>query len=198
MHRLCLHFSTTLACLQSAAKAGEQTQPEMQSPAPIAAPQMSPCPAGFLDTAPAGVPQGSTPATAPRAANPAAFLRNTNSIFSPDVPAEAGMGRAHVSHDPARLRCRKNTNDMPACCCTPEPSCAQSCNGDLLEVHLCRIVTALPAVCDKIVLAAGPASRQPDLQIQAPAMTEGAEGDLDVRFNLGQFSPPATRRLSTG
>ena len=27
----------------------------------------------------------------PRAANPAAFLRNTNSMFSPDVPAEAGL-----------------------------------------------------------------------------------------------------------
>ena len=81
MHGLCLHSLTTLACLQSAAKAGEQTQPEMQSPAPIAAPQMSPCPAGFLDTAPAGVPQGSTPATAPRAANPAAFLR-TPTAFS--------------------------------------------------------------------------------------------------------------------
>lgn len=53
----------------------------------------------IVSPAPPEVPQGSsagiqlalTPATAPRAANPAAFLRNTNSIFSPDVPAEAGL-----------------------------------------------------------------------------------------------------------
>ena len=116
-------FLTTLAYLQSAARAGEQPQPEMQCPAPIAPPQMSPCLAGSPETTPAGMPSGSTPATAPRAPNPAAFLRNTNSIFSPDVPAAAGMGHAHVRHDPARLRGHtrtESTHSMPTSRCTHE------------------------------------------------------------------------------
>ena len=125
---VCLHFSsTTLACLQSAARTGEHTQAEMQSPAPVAAPQMSPCLAGSLDTTPAGASQGSTPATAPRAANSAAFLRNTNSIFSPDVPAEAGMGRTHVRHDPARLKRTENTHSMPTSRCMAEVGLCHSC-----------------------------------------------------------------------
>ena len=110
----CVHpHVIILACLQNASKAEERAQSQMDSVVPIAAPQTSPCLAGFLGTTPAGAPQGSTPATAPRAANPAAFLRNTNSIYSPDVPAEVGTGQTRVSHDPARLTCMEDTIGMP-------------------------------------------------------------------------------------
>ena len=52
---------------------------------------MTPAPAEIPHDPSTGVQLTATPATAPRAANPAAFLRNTNSMFSPDVPAEAGL-----------------------------------------------------------------------------------------------------------
>ena len=66
-------------CLQSAAS-DEVEHLHIITPAPAEAPQGSSV----------GVQLAVTPATAPRAANPAAFLRNTNSIFSPDMPTEAG------------------------------------------------------------------------------------------------------------
>lgn len=67
--------------MQGVTGAGDGPQPELLSPAPAQVPQ------GFS----AGPPQIATPATAPRAANPTAFLRNTNSVFSPDMPADSGV-----------------------------------------------------------------------------------------------------------
>lgn len=81
------------AYLQSAAS-DEAEHLHVMTPAPAEAPQGSST----------GVQLAVTPATAPRAANPAAFLRNTNSIFSPDVPAEAGLHRSsRMFLDPSQL-----------------------------------------------------------------------------------------------
>lgn len=49
------------------------------------------------------------------------------------------------------------------------------------------------------VLSAGAEDRQERLQSPAPDLAEDGSGeDLDAKFNLAQFSPPAARRLSTG
>jgi hypothetical protein len=68
------------ACLQVSAAHDETTQPGLLSPAPAETPQ-------GLNV---GGRQAGTPATAPRASDPSAFLRNTNTIFSPDMPAVPG------------------------------------------------------------------------------------------------------------
>lgn len=45
---------------------------------------------------------------------------------------------------------------------------------------------------------AGTVNRQAEPQSPAPEQFEGSTDDLDTKFNLSQFSPPAARRLSTG
>ena len=177
----------------------------MQSHAPIAAPQMSPCLAGSLDANPAGAPPASTPATTPRSVNPAAFLRNTNSIFSPNVPAAAGMGHTRVMHGFVRLKRTENTHSSPTSCCPCEAGLCLLCLIPQRHVSIaCLDIACLTqcldceclkctfvdcdifsAACDCTVIAAGPASRQPELHSKAAAMAGHKGGDLDTRFNLG-------------
>ena len=184
------------AWLQSAAMEGAEHLRAV-SPAPPEVPQGSS----------AGVQLAITPATAPRAANPAAFLRNTNSIFSPDAPAEAGL----------QCKCTAHTMTLSA----GYKLVRTAVRPDrILDIHwtlgtaTARHPETAHQVCDRCVRSclpdivmlkemlachpAGTVNRQAELQSPAPEEIEGSIDDLDAKFNLSQFSPPAARRLSTG
>lgn len=97
INMLCVLRSSVVlsTCLQASAAQDGRIQPEVLSPAPAETPQ----------GANVGERQAGTPATAPRAADPSAFLRNTNTIFSPDMPAVPGKHQSmHCMQTPYQCR----------------------------------------------------------------------------------------------
>jgi hypothetical protein len=56
----------------------------------------------------AAAPEEATPATAPRVADPAPFLSNVNSVFSPDTPADARSGSGMRPPSPLAARLPDN------------------------------------------------------------------------------------------